>query len=183
MFKRYQLSNGNRKCSYDADMHPFNITARKPYDVISSNGNGFNEGNLNVYYEIDYQDETIADAQEKGKWNLEPWEYYHTVETDSLSCAVKEYCFRMMDKPETETKFFMQIRDENGESIAETAIDMPNDFYSHIRMAIDKDINKKISSYESEIEMLSRELNLYKRFVEEYHAMETFRKWKEDNDS
>lgn len=161
-------------------MHPWSMINHDHFDIIDPSSREFNTQNLSVRYEIEYQDEQLANWQDENKWDIEPWEYYHKVETDSLGSAFRELIIRMLDDSPTEPKFFMQISNSDGEKIAEAYMDIPYSLRPTLRQMVDENIRKRENSYEAEIEALRKENQLYKEFVEKYHATEQFRKFKEE---
>lgn len=144
------------------------------YDSVYPGMYGYNPEGLSVNYEIEY----LTIPEEEWKGDADAWEHFNTFETDSLGNAVREFCIRMLDDETIDLNFFMQIS-RNGNEVAEIYMDIPYDLPWYLRNMVDAQINRRLSERENKISELSKELELYKAFVEKYHVTEMFRGFKE----
>ena len=120
--------------------------------------------------------------QRQVKGQGENWweDYYDSYETDSMRLAAKEFILKLLNNKYADVKFFIEI-DGNDGCHAEQWMDIPWDVIRPARELLYDGINKQIDSLNKRNEDLTIKADTYKRFLEDIHGQETFRKWCNEN--
>ena len=144
---------------------------------------GYENGNVKTHYEIEFIDdpktwEQFQKAQERSS-TIEPWEVFKKKNFDNISEANSFYMLKYMHDSTYHIAMWEQIF-YNGEMILENPIEPENTFAYRMRTIINSDLEKENMRLFKNNEALINELELYQKFLKEYHAEENFRKWKEE---
>ena len=144
---------------------------------------GYENGNVKTHYEIEFIDdpktwEQFQKAQERSS-TIEPWEVFKKKNFDNISEAISFYMLKYMHDSTYHIAMWEQIF-YNGEMILENPIEPENTFAYRMRTIINSDLEKENMRLSESNEALIKELELYQKFLKEYHAEENFRKWKEE---
>ena len=144
---------------------------------------GYENGNVETHYEIEFIDDPATwkqfqKAQERSS-TIEPWEVFKKKNFDNISEAISFYMLKYMLDSTYHIAMWEQIF-YNGEMILENPIEPENTFAYRMRTIINSDLEKENMRLSESNEALIKELELYQKFLKEYHAEENFRKWKEE---
>ena len=144
---------------------------------------GYQKGNVETRYEIEFIDdpktwEQFLKSQKCGS-TIEPWEVFKKKKFDNISEAISFYMLKYMINSTYLIAMWEQIF-YNGEMILENPIEPENTFAYRMRTIINSDLEKENMRLSESNEALIKELELYQKFLKEYHAEENFRKWKEE---
>lgn len=128
-----------------------------------------------VTYHIEYLRKENEDAFDRAglrSSKVDPWEFFDEYDTDSLGLALKEIMLRLVDPNCVDTNIWMT----SGES--EVFAEIPLTLKFSLRQAVQADANSRIKELENQVDILKREAEMYRDFLGECHATETFKKWK-----
>ena len=144
---------------------------------------GYEKGNVETRYEIEFIDDPetwkqFQKAQERSS-TIDPWEVFKKKYFDNISEAISFYMLKYMLDSTYHIAMWEQIF-YNGEMILENPIEPENTFAYRMRTIINSDLEKENMRLSESNEALIKELELYQKFLKEYHAEESFRKWKEE---
>ena len=159
------------------------FTRRSVYDNLAPNANCCNTAELTAEYTVEYVSRENFEAYENASsvdYPCEPWELRDEYLTDSLGLAIRETVIRMFDSNSEEPLLYMYLKDKDGKE-AEILADIPTDTKETIEKMVNETMKKKIDALQDQVSMLTREIDLYKEFVNEFHADDMFKKWRENN--
>lgn len=144
---------------------------------------GYEKGNVETRYNVEFIDdpktwEQFQKSQKVGS-DIEPWEVFKKKEFDNVSEAITFYMLKYMHDSTYHIAMWEQVF-YNGEMVLENPIEPENTFTYRMRMTINSDIEKENMRLSESNEALIKELELYQKFLKEYHAEEHFRKWKKE---
>ena len=144
---------------------------------------GYQKGNVETLYTVEYIDDSetwkqFQKSQKVGS-DIEPWEVFKKKDFDNISEAISFYMLKYMLDSTYHIAMWEQIF-YNGEMILENPIEPENTFAYRMRTIINSDLEKENMRLSESNEALIKELELYQKFLKEYHAEESFRKWKEE---
>ena len=144
---------------------------------------GYENGNVETHYEIEFIDdletwERFQKSQKVGS-DTEPWEVFKKKDFDNISEAISFYMLKYMHDSTYHIAMWEQVF-YNGEMILENPIEPESTFAYSMRTNINSDLEKENTRLSDSNEALIKELELYKEFIKQYHAEETFKKWKEE---
>ena len=152
-------------------------------DLKPQTGVAYNKANLTAEYTVEYFRKENADLVPKANtadYPCEPWDLKDEYLTDSMGLAIRELMIRTLH-PDYEQPFMsMYIKDENGND-AEVVATLPSDTEYTLRNIIDREMNSKINALQEQVSTLTREINVYKDFLGEYHAERQFKEWRENH--
>ena len=144
---------------------------------------GYEKGNVETRYNVEFIDDPktwkqFQKSQKVGS-DIEPWEIFKKKDFDNISEAISFYMLKYMLDSTYHIAMWEQVF-YNGEMILENPIEPENTFAYRMRTIINSDLEKENMRLSESNEALIKELELYQKFLKEYHAEENFRKWKEE---
>lgn len=144
---------------------------------------GYEKGNVETRYNVEFIDdpktwERFQKSQKVGS-DIEPWEVFKKKDFDNISEAISFYMLKYMLDSTYHIAMLEQIF-YNGEMILENPIEPESTFAYRMRTIINSDLKKENMRLSESNEALIKELELYQKFLKEYHAEENFRKWKKE---
>jgi hypothetical protein len=136
--------------------------------------------NIKTVYTVEYIDnQNDADYVSSGRIDKgEPWERYKTKVFQSADSAFSLYVLMLVREDIYDVQLFEQLY-LNDEVVREQYIEPVNTLQWSIRMAVSKEMEKRIESLGEANEMLSGEVAQYESFVKKYNAQKTFKEFKE----
>lgn len=146
---------------------------------------GYEKGNVETRYNVEFIDDPktwkqfLSVTGNGYDGTIEPWELYKKKDFDNISEAISFYMLKYMLDSTYHIAMWEQIF-YNGEMILENPIEPENTFAYRMRTIINSDLEKENMRLSESNEALIKELELYQKFLKEYHAEENFRKWKEE---
>ena len=146
---------------------------------------GYEKGNVETRYNVEFIDDPktwkqfLSVTGNGYDGTIEPWELYKKKDFDNISEAISFYMLKYMLDSTYHIAMWEQIF-YNGEMILENPIEPENTFAYRMRTIINSDLEKENMRLSESNEALIKELELYQKFLKEYHAEEIFKKWKEE---
>lgn len=84
-------------------------------------------------------------------------------------------------KPVLECKMWMELLNEDGESVYEDLCELPSTIRYTFRTAVMNSMRKELEQANNNVDQLAKELETYRKFTEKYHADELFRQFIREN--
>lgn len=103
----------------------------------------------------------------------ESWELYSKREYDNIADALSFY----MSWFASDECFFLQMYEQifvNGEMILEQIVEPRSDVMYCMRNQIGRDLQSRMYNAEDRVKELEKALKLHEKFIEKYHAKDTF---------
>lgn len=161
-----------------------NSFTRNPvYDNLAPNANCCNTAELTAEYTVEYVSRENSEAYENANsadYPCEPWELRDEYLTDSLGLAIRETVIRMFDDNSEEPFLYMYLKNKDGKE-AEICADIPADTKGTIERIVNETMKKRIDFLQEQVSTLTREINMYRDFLGEYHAERQFKEWRENH--
>jgi len=151
------------------------------YDNLCKDGSGYNKANLTVEYTVEWLPERNYDAFDRSQFvgsGINPWELKDEYLTDSLGLAIRQMIVKEFDDTCDNVQLHMYIKDRQGDD-AEVVTEIPSDTISILRTMVQDNINRKLDSYRSTIEEMTKEIDVYKSFVKECRAEKMLNDYKQ----
>lgn len=153
-------------------------------DLRPQTGAAYNKANLTAEYTVEYfrkENAELVPKANRADYPCEPWDLKDEYLTDSMGLAIRELMIRTLHPDYEQPRLYMYIKDEDGND-AEVVADLPSDTAWTLRNIIDREMDSRLNALEEQVSMLTREINMYKDFLGEYHAERQFKEWRERND-
>lgn len=138
--------------------------------------------NLLTRYTLEFiNSEKDLDYVNSGKFNHgEPWERYKKKVYDNIDDAMSIYMIYLVRDDILDVKLFEEIL-LNDETIQERYIEPNSTTAYSIKTWVNKSLHDMKSKAEKQVEILETENNLYKQFIKQFNAENTFNEYMKQN--
>ena len=164
MWKRTKRNQYGEITNVSSSDQPWYVATEKPvFDSING-----------VKYTVEYLRKDNAEAAEKAdlrESSVEPWELRDTYETDSLGLFIQRILLSMFH--EDIVDYWPYLETETKDVCAE----IPSTTRDMVRNLVNDEMNERIKKQSEQIEELTKQLDLYKQFINKVNADKIFREF------